>query len=119
MKILVTGDRNGFEPLVIEDHLTRIAMNGERNLLIEGGARGVDTQARDIASRIGTFDIATCHAQWDKYGRAAGPIRNQFMLDTYHPDKVLAFHKDLAHSKGTKDMVNRAKIAGIPVEVIE
>jgi hypothetical protein len=34
------------------------------------------------------------------------------------PDLVLAFHADLAHSKGTKHMVGIARKAGIPVEII-
>jgi len=39
------------------------------------------------------------------------------MLDEGKPTYVLAFHDNLAESKGTKDMVTRAKKAGIPVEV--
>ena len=47
-------------------------------------------------------------AEWDKYGKAAGVLRNQQMLDDGHPDLVVYFHKDLENSKGTKDMVTRA-----------
>jgi hypothetical protein len=57
-------------------------------------------------------------AQWHKYGRAAGPIRNQQMLAEGKPDLVLAFHDDIDGSRGTKDMVNRARRAGVKVEVI-
>jgi len=38
------------------------------------------------------------------------------MLDE-KPDLVIAFHPNLAESKGTKDCVNEAKRRGIPVEV--
>lgn len=56
-------------------------------------------------------------ANWSQYGHAAGPIRNQKMLDQ-NPDLVIAFHFDLEHSKGTKDMINRAKKACIPVRFV-
>jgi len=52
----------------------------------------------------------TYPADWDKHGKAAGPIRNQEMLDQ-HPDFVLAF----PGGNGTADMVARARRAGVPV----
>lgn len=33
-------------------------------------------------------------------------------------DLVLAFHDDLEHSRGTKDMVKRARAANVPVQII-
>lgn len=50
-------------------------------------------------------------ADWDKHGKAAGPIRNQQMLDEGKPDLVLAF----AGGKGTDDMCRRARAAGVEV----
>lgn len=57
-------------------------------------------------------------ADWNKYGKVAGPIRNSEMLKL-HPDidLVLAFHDDLSESKGTRDMVHKAQKAGIEVWV--
>lgn len=49
--------------------------------------------------------------------RQAGPIRNEQMLQEGQPDKVLAFHENLAQSRGTADMVRRAAKAGVPVEI--
>lgn len=50
-------------------------------------------------------------ADWDTYGLAAGPLRNQRMLDEGKPDVVLAF----PGGKGTADMVARARKAGVRV----
>jgi len=50
-------------------------------------------------------------AKWSKHGRAAGPIRNQEMIDECKPDLVVAF----PGGRGTADMVRRAKAAGIRV----
>jgi hypothetical protein len=54
-------------------------------------------------------------ADWDKYGKAAGPIRNKQMLDEGKPQAVIAFSYDLARSRGTANMVAQARDAGLPV----
>jgi hypothetical protein len=52
-------------------------------------------------------------ADWKKHGRAAGPIRNQRMLDE-NPDILVAF----PGGKGTADMVARARKASLTVIVV-
>ena len=44
-------------------------------------------------------------AQWSKYGRAAGPLRNTQMLSEGNPDIVLAFHDNIKRSRGTRNMI--------------
>ena len=44
-------------------------------------------------------------ADWDKFGRAAGPIRNAQMLREGKPDLVVAF----PGGRGTANMVAQAK----------
>jgi len=76
--------------------------------IIEGEARGADQRAAWWA-----FDnnvpCMRFPAEWKKYGKAAGPIRNKQMLDEGKPDLVLAFHDDIENSKGTADMVEQAR----------
>lgn len=48
------------------------------------------------------------------WGNAAGMVRNNVMLDL-RPDIVLAFHDDLARSRGTAHCVREAQLRGIPV----
>lgn len=81
-------------------------------IVISGMARGADTLAVDWAA-VNWLSWEAFPAQWKKHGKAAGFIRNQEMLDSGKPDIVVAF----PGGNGTKDMVNRAKKAG--VEVIE
>lgn len=100
----------------MHERLQRLPL--DKNLvIIEGEAYGADKMARNwaIAHHISYVPYP---AQWQKYGRAAGPVRNKQMLDEGKPDLVLAFHHDIDKSKGTKDMVAIARKAGIPVEVI-
>lgn len=73
-------------------------------------ARGVDSFAAEWAIKFG-FKLYKFPAEWDKYGRKAGPIRNQQMLDEGKPDAVIAF----PGGTGTADMVRRSEKAGIKV----
>lgn len=85
--------------------------------IIHGAARGADTIA-DICAQLLGYEIERYPANWDEHGRAAGPIRNQEMLDT-GIDLCIAFHYDLSNSKGTANMIRRCERAGIPVYKVE
>lgn len=89
----------------------------EVDTVIEGCARGADRCGEDFAEKYPLLIKNLLHypAQWDKHGKAAGPIRNIQMLDEGKPNFVVAFHDDLAASKGTRHMVSIADHAGIPV----
>ena len=82
--------------------------------LIEGGAPGADRAAREWAQEH-QVKAVTVPALWDLHGKAAGPIRNQRMVDDFKPDLVVAF----PGGTGTADMVQRARKAGLAVEMIE
>lgn len=121
MRVLVCGDRNWEDHWIIMRVLRGI-YEGARDwmwplVVVHGAAPGADSMANACAGDIGAV-VEPYPAEWDKYGRAAGPRRNQQMLDEGKPDVVLAFHDNLAESKGTGDMVRRAKKAGLPVYVI-
>ena len=74
-----------------------------------GGARGVDSIAEDWAV-VHWVQHKIYPADWAAHGHAAGPIRNQQMLDEGAPvDMVVAF----PGGKGTADMVRRASAAKI------
>lgn len=114
MRVLFCGDRNWRLRKPIAQELLKL--NEKTTIIVHGAARGADSMAAMIAQDMG-FKTEAHPAQWELYGRAAGPIRNQEMLDS-GIDLVLAFHENLARSKGTKDMVKRAKKAGVEVMVI-
>lgn len=84
--------------------------------VIVGGALGADTYAELEARSLG-LDVTVVQPEWQRYGKRAGMIRNQAMLDR-KPDLVIAFTRDILSSKGTRHMVTIARKAGIPVEVI-
>ena len=113
MKVLVTGDRNWRNKDRIREILSAL---DDVECVVEGEARGADTLAREVATDLG-IEVHGYHAQWDKYGRSAGPVRNRQMLNDEKPDLVIAFHNDICHSKGTRDMVLYARSKGVATRI--
>jgi hypothetical protein len=91
---------------------------GEIEVVIEGEAKGADRLAGIVADELG-IPVMKFPAQWGLYGKAAGPIRNQQMLDEGKPDEVWVFHDSLSTSKGSKDMAERATKAGFRVKLFD
>lgn len=112
MRLLVCGDREWSNYKMI----LRVVKELQPDLVIEGEARGADSLARKAAEEL-AIPVLACPADWEQYGRAAGPIRNRLMLKKGTPDLVCAFHDDLEKSKGTKDMVTAARKAGLEVRI--
>lgn len=84
-------------------------------VVIHGGARGADSLAGRWARETHGVVEETFPADWDKHGKAAGPIRNQQMLDEGRPNLVVAF----PGGAGTADMVRRSRSAGLLVLRVE
>ena len=105
MKILICGDRNYKNWEKIQNYLNTL---DSETIIIHGCAKGADSLAGNLANGLG-LNILRFPADWDTHGRAAGPIRNQQMLDEGQPDLVVYFHDDIENSKGTNDMITRAK----------
>lgn len=117
MKVLICGDRNWDNREKVRARLERLLDEVEGFItVIEGEARGADTIAKEEAEKLG-IRVKPMPALWSIYGRGAGPIRNQAMLDQ-DPELVIAFHENLLESRGTADMIRRARAAGVEVEVI-
>jgi GDP-D-mannose dehydratase len=116
-KVLICGSRDwdSFES-ILEQIMLLYQKYGDDFVVIEGEAKGADSIARTCAEKF-DIEVEKYPANWDKYGRAAGPVRNKQMLVEGQPDLVLAFSKNLSTSKGTKNMVDQAREAGVEVRV--
>jgi hypothetical protein len=79
-------------------------------VVIHGAARGADSLAGEWAAARG-ISVEEYPANWERDGRAAGPIRNAQMLREGKPTVVVAF----PGGRGTADMIAQAKRAGVPV----
>lgn len=118
MRWLVCGARDYAGEETLFATLTLLAVDrGFPSVVIEGEARGADTMAREWAEHF-MLPVEKYPANWTKYGRAAGPIRNRQMLTEGKPDLVVAFYSGPpTESRGTANMVKQARAAGL--EVIE
>lgn len=111
MKILITGSRDWTDEATIKAALMPYATYDSRYAteLIHGGAKGADTIAGQLAQFWG-WKETRMPANWERYGKMAGLIRNTEMLDL-QPDVCIAFHKN--NSRGTQDMIKKCKRAGL------
>ena len=110
MRVLVTGGRDYRDSGAVHAALDRVHREVVIDAVIHGAGRGADTLADTWAALRGVPAHAF-PAQWRAYGRGAGPIRNQRMLDDGKPGLVVAF----PGGRGTADMVRRARRAGVEV----
>lgn len=115
LRILVTGGRDYTDRAAVTRALRHLGANyifGFRPddvVLIHGAATGADTLAAEEAVRLG-WKVEPHPADWKQYGAAAGPIRNNHMVE-------LGAHYCLAFpgGEGTKNCRRLALNAHIPV----
>lgn len=82
--------------------------------IICGEARGADTLGRKYAEEHG-IAVESFPANWEKYGKSAGYIRNQEMVN--NADALIAFWD--GKSRGTKNMIEIAEKKGIPIRIVK
>ena len=123
MRVLVTGSRDWPYPSVVESELNRVLANlpmTETLTVVEGACpTGADAFAYQWVFKAlkagGPVKSERHPADWAKHGKAAGPIRNQEMIDL-GADLCLAFWHNA--SRGTHNCYTRASVAGIPVRLL-
>lgn len=117
---IVTGGRDKRDKDAAFAALDEIDADRGISVVIEGGQRTYD----DRGNIIGGADWFAyqwalyrqkgwicVEADWEKHGRAAGPIRNGSMLKV----KNLSFVVNMTGGRGTVDMVRQAHAAGIEI----
>lgn len=110
MRVLVCGGRYFSDQELLNKTLDSFAKRHVIDAIIEGNASGADRMAGFWARKHG-IDNLKYPADWNRYGPAAGPMRNQEMIDNGKPGVVIAF----PGGRGTADMKERAHQAGILV----
>jgi len=115
-KIAITGSREWKDVQEIEKVLTNVSKDkSKKYTLIAGGAKGADTIAENIARKL-KWDVIIHLPDWKQHGHAAGPIRNQLIIDEI-PDILLAF--PMPSSRGTYDTIQKANKSNIKVIICE
>lgn len=114
MKVLVCGGRDFNDADLLNESLSTLQKvlqdkhQDDIDLIIHGAAKGADTLAK-LWAEANDIETKSFPANWNKHGKAAGPIRNQRMIDEGKPDMVVAFPGGV----GTAYMINRALKAKI------
>ena len=108
IKIVIAGcrDYNNYEEAktYIDLCISNIR-NGNKIIILSGGASGADKIGERYAKENG-FEVEVYPADWGKYGKSAGPIRNKLMAENC--DCVICFWD--GKSRGTKSMIEYAKM---------
>ncbi len=110
IRIVVCGGRDYADVWAVNETLTRIHVERGIAVIIQGGAPGADEIARIWADEHGVI-VETFAADWDRYGKAAGPIRSGEMLTKGNPDGVVAF----PGGRGTANCIKQAEALGLTV----
>ncbi len=116
-RVIVCGGKDFEDKACVFHSLDMILANYTDVEIVSGHAKGVDSLGESYAGEH-SIQLKVFPADWKRYGKAAGPIRNREML-TYALEQtpiVVAFWNGT--SRGTKDMITQAKKAGAEVHII-
>jgi hypothetical protein len=109
MKVLICGSRNWSDINPIKMVIDSLESG---DMVIHGAAPGAGSIAGELAEKRGDLLIEARPADWNKYGKSAGPRRNIEMLNL-RPDRVYAF--PTSDSVGTYHAMKEAERMGIHV----
>lgn len=112
-RVVVAGSRNFDDYNRLSDVLDKYLADKSNVIIVSGTARGADRMGERYAAEHG-LKIEQFPAEWGKYHKGAGPIRNMQMVQS--ADAVVAFWDN--ESAGTKHIIDCARQKNIPCKVI-
>lgn len=115
---LIAGSRtfNNYE--LLKTKMDILLSNKDNVLIISGGAKGADTLAERYAKEK-HYKILVIPAEWEKFGKSAGYIRNKAMHDklaTFENRGCVLFWD--GKSRGTKQNIPLAEERNTPIRII-
>lgn len=112
-KVIIAGCRDYEDYNTVKAYADRMLSNITDEIqIVSGGASGADALGERYAKEKG-YSIKRFPADWNKYGRSAGPKRNRQMAQ--YADALIAFWDGV--SRGTKNMIDEANAGGLLVRV--
>lgn len=113
MKVIIAGSRTFFDYKMLCEYADFKLSNISDDIeIVSGGAAGADRLGEKYAKDHG-YSLHVFPADWDRYGRQAGYIRNVQMAE--YADALIAFWD--GRSKGTKHMIEEAKHKGLKIGI--
>jgi hypothetical protein len=110
MKTIIAGSRE-----ITDYNIVKAAVKASGfpvSEVVSGAARGVDSLGEEYARRH-SIPIKRFPADWNRYGRSAGPKRNKQMAE--YGDALIAVWD--GQSRGTKTMIDFATERGLAVYI--
>jgi len=118
MKIIIAGTRNFTDKHLLfcqmDWILSQLDLQFCNIWIVSGTAEGADKLGEEWAEER-KITVSRFPPDWNKHGKAAGPIRNAQMADA--ADMCVVFWD--GKSKGTKNMIETALSKGLLVKVIK
>lgn len=114
MKVIIAGSRTIEDPTIVEEVIRNSGFTITE--VVCGGAAGVD-EIGDSFAIENNLSTKYFLPDWDKYGRATGPIRNKEMAK--YADALIAIWNGT--SSGTKNMIEEMQKLGklVYVEIVK
>lgn len=125
LRIIIAGSRDFNDYKLLKDSMRDILKNTalediNKIKIISGTARGADQLGERFAKQF-KLEVVKFPADWDRYGKRAGYIRNEEMakyaIQDYNYGMLVAFWN--GESRGTKHMIDLAKKHGLEVHVVK
>ena len=107
MKVIIAGGRYGILSKGAKNSILRLVEQGKLTELVCGMAKGIDQEAYMLLKD--KVPIKEFPADWDTYGKGAGPIRNEQMA--VYADAVILFRGN----RGTDNMCINAERYGLEI----
>jgi hypothetical protein len=112
MKTIIAGGRDINAITLVVQAIQDSGFGPDTTEVVSGGAPGIDTLG-EVRAALSGMPVKRFPADWKKYGRSAGPIRNRAMAE--YADRLLAVWD--GQSRGTKNMIDEMTKLGKPVFV--
>ncbi len=111
-RIIVCGSRGWSDRTRIAERLGRL---DPETVVVHGDCPNGADRIVDQEARWALLVVERHPADWDRYGKRAGFVRNEEMAEL---GAVLCIAFWDGSSTGTKDMMDRAEAHRIPVEIV-
>lgn len=115
MRLIVCGSRSGVDRQRVSAELSRLHAKKPITVLVHGNCPTGADEAADSWALRKRVHVTRFSADWNKEGRAAGPLRNARMASA-GGDLCVAFWD--GKSPGTLDMIRCAVQCGIPARIV-
>ena len=116
-RVIIAGCRNFYNYVTLKERCEYYLQNKMKThnvIIVSGHASGADSLGEKFAADH-NLKCELYPADWNRHGRAAGPIRNEEMADV--SDALIAFWD--GKSRGTKSMIEIARRKGLQVAVVK